>query len=180
MRRYQSNLGREHWTVVKHILKYLRRTRDCMLVYHGDELTPIGYTDSDFQSYADLRKSTSEYVFTLGGATVSWWSIKQTCISYSTMEAEYVAVSEAAKEAVWLRKFLMELGVMAKVVDPMILYYDNSKALCRSREDIIVEKITSEDNLANPFTKALKTKVFLSCIQLRSQMYSLVFEFHGL
>ena len=74
--RYRSNPGREHWTVVKHILKYLRRTRDYMLVYHGDELTPIRYTDSDFQLDADLRKSTSGYVFTLDGATVSWRSIK--------------------------------------------------------------------------------------------------------
>ena len=95
-----------------------------MLVYHGDELAPIGYTDSDFQSYADLRKSTSGYVFTLGGAAVSWRSIKQSCITNSTMEAEYVAT----EEAVWIRKFLMELGVIAKVVDPMILYCDNSGA----------------------------------------------------
>ena len=98
--RYQSNPGREHWTIMKHILKYLRRTRDYMLVYHGDELAPIGYTDSDFQSNADLRKSISGYVFTLGGAAVSWRSIKQSCITDSTMEAEYVAASEAAKEAV--------------------------------------------------------------------------------
>ena len=74
--RYQSNLGREHWIVVKHILKYLKRTRDYMLVYHGDELTLIGYTDSNFHSYVDLRKPTSGYVFTLGGAVVSWRSIK--------------------------------------------------------------------------------------------------------
>ena len=46
--RYQSNPGREHWTTMKHILKYLSRTRDYMLVYHGDELAPIGYTDFDF------------------------------------------------------------------------------------------------------------------------------------
>ena len=46
--RYQSNPGNEHWTIVKHILKYLRRTRDYMLVYHGDDLAPIGYTNSDF------------------------------------------------------------------------------------------------------------------------------------
>ena len=75
--RYQSNLGKKHWTDVKHILKYLRRTRNYMLVYHGDELAPIRYTDSDFQSYAYLRKSTSGSVFTLGGAVVSWRSIKQ-------------------------------------------------------------------------------------------------------
>ena len=79
-----------------------------MLVYYGDELAPIGYTDYDFQSDADLRKSTSRYVFTLGGAAVSWRSIKQSCIADSTMEAEYVVSSEAAKEAVWLRKFLIE------------------------------------------------------------------------
>ena len=60
--RYQSDPGREHWTAMKHILKYLRRTRDYMLVYYGDELAPIGYTNSDFQSDADLRKSTSGYV----------------------------------------------------------------------------------------------------------------------
>ena len=47
--RYQSNPGKEHWIAVKNILKYLRRIRDCMLVYHGDDLAPIGYTDFDFQ-----------------------------------------------------------------------------------------------------------------------------------
>ena len=131
--RYQSNLNREHWTTVKHILKYPRRTRDYMLVYHGDELAPIGYNDSDFQSDVDLRKSTSGYVFTLGGATVSWRSIKQSCIVDSIMEAEYVAVLEAAKEAVWLRKFLMELGVIAKAVDLMILYHDNSRVVALAK-----------------------------------------------
>ena len=155
-----------------------------MLVYHGDELAPIGYIDYDFQSDADLRKSTSRYVFTLGGVAISWKSIKQSCIAHSTMEAEYVAASEATKEVVWLRKFLMELGVIAKVVDPMIQYYDNSGVVAKTKEprnhrkykhierkyhlvreivhrgDIIVEKITSEDNLTDPFTKTLKTKVF--------------------
>ena len=46
--RYQSNPGLKHWQAVKHILKYLRRTRDYMLVYHSEDLIPIGYTDSDF------------------------------------------------------------------------------------------------------------------------------------
>ena len=182
--RYQSNPGREHWTAVKHILKYLRRKRDYMIVYHGDELAPIGYTDSDFQSDANLRKSTSGYVFTLGGVVVSWGSIKQSCIADSTMEAEYMVASEAVKEAVWLRKFLMELGVIANAVDPMIPYCDNSGDVAQAKEprnhrkdkhierkyhlvreivqrgDIMVENIASEDNLVDPFTKALKTKVF--------------------
>ena len=51
--RYQSNPGQGHWTAVKYILKYLRRTRDYMLVYQADDLLPVGYTDSNFQSDRD-------------------------------------------------------------------------------------------------------------------------------
>ena len=105
-----------------------------MLVYHGDELAPIGYTDFDFQLDADLRKSTSGYVFTLGGVVVSWRSIKQSCIDDSTMKAEYVVTLEASKETIWLRKFLMELGVIAKDVDHMILYYDISGDVAQAKE----------------------------------------------
>ena len=131
-----------------------------------------------------MRKSTFGYVFTLGREVVSWRSIKQSCIVDSTMEAEYVAASEATKEAVWLRKLLMELGVITKVVESMILYCDNSEVVAQAKEprnrwkrmhiemkyhpvseivqrgDIIVEKIASKDNLTDPFTNALKTRVF--------------------
>ena len=98
--RYQSNPRPNHWVAVKHILKYLKRTRDYMLVYSGKDLTPLGYTDSNFQSNRDSRKSTSGSVFTLGDGAIVWRSIKQSCIAGSTMEAEYVAASEASKEIV--------------------------------------------------------------------------------
>lgn len=107
--RYQSNPGPDHWTAVKCILKYLRRTRDYMLIYGNDELIPIGYTDSDYMSDKDSRKSTSGYVFMLGGGAISWRSIKQECTADSTSEAEYVTACETAKETVWLKRFLMEL-----------------------------------------------------------------------
>ena len=68
-----------------------------MLFYHCEDLISIGYTNSDFQSDLDFRKSISGYVFTLGGGDISWRSIKQSCIADSTMEAEYVAACEAAK-----------------------------------------------------------------------------------
>ena len=68
---YHSNPRQEHWTVVKHIIKRLKRTRDYMLVYQVDNLVPLGYTDSDFQSDKDSRKSTSGYVFTLGSGAIS-------------------------------------------------------------------------------------------------------------
>ena len=111
--RYQSNPGEEHWIAVKHILKYLRRTRDYMLVYSSGSLETIGYTNSDFQRDIDSRKSTSGYVFTLNGGAICWRSVKQTCVADSTTEAEDVAASKAAKEALWMKKFLMDLEVIA-------------------------------------------------------------------
>ena len=182
--RYQSNPGQAHWTAVKGILKYLKRTRDYKLVYRSDELVPIGYTDSDFQADRDERKSTSGYVFTFGGGAVIWKSVKQKCIADSTMEAEYVAACEAAKEAVWFKNFLVELDVVRGLPKSITLYCDNSGAVANSKEprshkaskhierkyhlvreivergDAQVVKIATEDNLADPFTKALTIKVF--------------------
>ena len=182
--RYQSNPGREHWTAVKHIIKYLKWTRDYMLVYHSDELVPIGYTDSDFQSDMDSRKLISGNVFTLGGGAIDWRSIKQTCVADSTMEAEYVATSEAAKEAVWLRNFLKDLAVVPAIEMSLTMFCDNSGAVANSKEPrshkkakhierkyhlirdivqrghVMVAKIASENNLADPFTKALPQKSF--------------------
>ena len=82
-----------------------------MLIYQDESLEPVGYTNSDLQSDIDSRKSTSGYVFTFGGGAISW-SVKQSSIVDSTMEAEYIAASEAAKEAVWLNNFLMDLEVI--------------------------------------------------------------------
>ena len=90
----------QQWTTVKNIIKYLKRTRDYMLVYQSNSLVPIGYTDSNFQSDKDSRKLTSRNIFTLGGGAISWRSIKQSCVADSTMEAEYLAASEAAKEVI--------------------------------------------------------------------------------
>ena len=61
-----------------------------MLVYRCEDLIPVGYTDSDFQSDLDFRKSKSGCVFTLGGGAITWRSVKQSCIADSTMEAKYV------------------------------------------------------------------------------------------
>ncbi|GER47805.1 gag-pol polyprotein [Striga asiatica] len=132
--RYQSNPGREHWSAVKHILKYLRRTKEYMLVYRAGSLLPLGYSDSDFQSDKDESKSTSGYVFTLGSGAISWRSAKQKCVADSTMEAEYIAASEAAKEAVWLRNFLVDLEVIPSLPRGITVYCDNSGAVANSKE----------------------------------------------
>lgn len=83
--KYQSNLEPLHWVVVKHILKYLRRTIDYMFVYHGEDLIAIGYTDSNFESDCDSRISTLGYVFIVGGGAISWRNAKQCFIADPTM-----------------------------------------------------------------------------------------------
>ncbi|KAA0062190.1 gag/pol protein [Cucumis melo var. makuwa] len=81
-----------------------------------------------------LIKSTSISVFTLNEGAVVWRSIKQSCIADSTMEAEYVAACEVAKEVVWLKKFLTDLEVVPNMHQPITLYCDNSGAVANSRE----------------------------------------------
>ena len=96
--RYQSDPSEEHWIAVNHIFKYLRITTDYILVYQDKSLVPIGYTDSDFQSDLESRKSSSGYVFILGGGAISWRSVKQPTIADSIMEVEYIAASAGVKE----------------------------------------------------------------------------------
>ena len=105
-----------------------------MLVFQDESLVPFGYTYSDFQSDRDSRKSTSRYVFNLGGGAVSWRSVKQSSIANSTMEAKYIAASEATKEAVWLKNFLLDMGVVPSTQSTIILYCDNSRAVENSKE----------------------------------------------
>ena len=121
--RYQSDPGKPHWIAVKNILKYLRRTKDAFLVFGGMEgdLIVKGYTDASFQTDKDDYRSQSGFLFMLNGGTVSWKSSKQSTVADSTTEAEYLAASDAAKEAVWIRKFISDLEVVPSITDPIEL-----------------------------------------------------------
>ncbi|KAK9045900.1 hypothetical protein V6N11_051803 [Hibiscus sabdariffa] len=132
---YQANPGEGHWTAVKNILKYLRRTKDVFLVYGGkEELRIKGYTDASFQTDKDDSRSQSGFVFCLNGGTVSWKSSKQDTVADSTTEAEYVSASEATKEIVRIKKFISELGVVPSISDAVGLYCDNNGAIAQVKE----------------------------------------------
>src|SRR3954464_5997345 len=134
-RKYQANPGESHWTAVKSILKYLRRTKDMFLVYGGeDELIVKGYTDASFQTNRDDFRSQSGYVFILNGGAVSWKSSKQETLVDSTTEVEYLAASKASKEGVWIRDFIFLLGVVPDSANPLDLYCDNSGAITQARK----------------------------------------------
>ncbi|KAL0400370.1 UNVERIFIED_CONTAM: Retrovirus-related Pol polyprotein from transposon TNT 1-94 [Sesamum radiatum] len=104
--RYQACAGEAHWGVVISILKYLKRTKDIFLIYDGGELVLEGYSDASFLSDDDDAKSQSIFLFKLNGGVVAWKSSKQDTTVDSTTEAEYIAASEAAKEAVWMKNYI--------------------------------------------------------------------------
>ncbi|KAK2972394.1 hypothetical protein RJ640_010831 [Escallonia rubra] len=132
--RYQADPGEEHWKVVKTILKYLRRTKDQFLIYGDSDLKIEGYTDASFASDKDDSKSISGYVFTLNGGAVSSKSSKQATVADSVTEAEYIAASEAAKEAVWMKKFISELSVVPSIEESVPLLCDNTGAIAQAKE----------------------------------------------
>ena len=82
----------------------------------------------------DDSKLISGYVFTLNNGTVSWKSFKQQTVADSTTEAEYIAASEAIKEAIWMKKFIIDLKVIPKNEGPVSLYHDNIQAIIQAKE----------------------------------------------
>ncbi|GJT59110.1 retrotransposon protein, putative, ty1-copia subclass [Tanacetum coccineum] len=158
---FQQNPGELHWTVVKNILKVA-----C-------------YTDDGYLTNVDDTKSQTGYVFILNGGAVDWKSTKQSILATSSIEAEYIAASDASKEAVWIRKFISGLGVVPTNEVPMKMYYDNTGDITIGNEtvitkgarhyrtkvhylneviemgDIVREKVHTYDNVTDHFTKAL-------------------------
>jgi hypothetical protein len=132
--RFSSNPTNAHWSAVKRVFRYIASTLDMGLVFRG-ELQPLeGYTDSDWAGDQDTRRSTSGYVFNLGSAAVSWSSKRQPTVALSTCEAEYVGQKNAAKEAVWLQRFLKQIDPNQ---DPglgaTIIYGDNQGAIALAK-----------------------------------------------
>ncbi|KAL8092162.1 hypothetical protein AgCh_034456 [Apium graveolens] len=124
--RFMSNPGREHWEAVKWLLRYLKGTSKVALCFSKKDVILEGFSDADLGGCLDTRKSTTGYIFTLGGTAVSWMSRLQKSVALSTTEAEYMDISEASKEMIWLKNFLEELG---KKQADSALYSDSQSAI---------------------------------------------------
>lgn len=120
--RFLSNPGKEHWNAVKWIMRYLRGTSKLKLSFGMENVQLVAYSDSDLAGDIDTRKSTSGYLIKLCGGAVSWKSRLQV----STTESEFIAVTEASKELLWLKKFLKELGFEQ---NRYVLLCDNQSAI---------------------------------------------------
>ncbi|GJT72888.1 hypothetical protein Tco_1032174, partial [Tanacetum coccineum] len=117
--RFTSNLSRQHWKAITKVFKYLRGTKDYDLPYVGYSSVLEGYSDASWINHVEDSSSTSRWVFLLWGGAISWASKKQTCITGSTMESEFVALAAVRKEAKWLRNLIYEIPIWPKPIVPI-------------------------------------------------------------
>ena len=133
--KYNSNPSEAHLTAVKRILRYLKGTLDITLKYRkSDKDEVLGYTDADYAGDVDDRHSTTGNLFLMSGAPISWFSKKQPIVTLSTAEAEYVALSTATQEAVWIRKLLSDFGVSQSQATTIM--EDNQGAICLAKNPV--------------------------------------------
>ena len=177
--RFTSNLGQDHWKAIIRVLRYLKYTQNFGLHYSRYPAVLEGYCDANWISDTKDSKSTSGFVFILGGGAVSWKSSKQTCIARSTMESEFIALDKAGEEAEWLRHFLEDIPMWPKPVPAICVHCDSQSAIGRAQSHMYngkfrhirrrhntikqllsngimsIEYIKSKENLADPLTKGL-------------------------
>ena len=188
--RYMHDPGKEHWQAVKWILRYILNTVDIGLVFQQDKQDGqcvVGYCDSDYAGDLDKRRSTTGYEFTFAKAPVSWKSTLQSTVALSTTEAEYMAVTEAVKEAIWLQGLLSELGMKQKHIK---VHCDSQSAIHLAKNQVyhartkhidvryhfvreileeggvIIQKIRTTENPADMMTKVVTAVKFKHCLDL--------------
>ncbi len=127
-----QNPGRAHWEALKHVIRYMKGTRERWLVYGTSDDGVMGFSDADRGSSTDHRHSISGYVFTLGGGTISWSSRKWNIVALSSTEAEYMAFTHATKEASWLRYLLTNILDLIVSRFP-IIQCDNRSAIALAK-----------------------------------------------
>jgi len=132
--KFNANPSVSHLTAVKRVLRYLKGTVNLALKYNQTESRAlVGFSDADWAGDQDDRRSTTGNVFLLGGGAVSWLSKKQSTVALSTAVAEYVALSQAAQECVWLRRLLSDLGMDAT---PVVILEDNQGAIAIAKNPV--------------------------------------------
>ena len=165
------------WTAAKRVLRYLKGTiayKLCLGQSCDDKL--VGYSDADWAGDQESRKSTSGNVFLFGGP-ISWTSRRQNCVSLSSMEAEYVALSEACQELAWLRRLLNDFGeiqheaTLINVDNQSCISFVNTERLSRrskhietreryvrelcNKNEVHLQYCPTDSMLADIFTKPL-------------------------
>ena len=156
--RFLTNPGKEHWEAVKWILRYLRGTSKVCLCFGSGKPMLDGYTDSDMAGDVDSRKSISGFMMTFARGAVSWQSKLQKCVALSTTEAEYIDITEGCKEALWMRKFLEELGLKQ---EKYVVYSDSQSAIHFSKNLTFHSRSKHIDVRYHWIRDVLESKIFI-------------------
>ncbi|KAE8655864.1 hypothetical protein F3Y22_tig00117016pilonHSYRG00207 [Hibiscus syriacus] len=182
--RYMESPTTTHFKAAKRILCYLKGTIDFGLFYSvSNDYKLVGYSDSDWGGDIDNRRSTTGFIFFMGDIAFTWMSKKQPIITLSTCEAEYVVATSCVCHAIWLRNLLKEIGLIQKEPTKVCVenkstiplsknsvFHDRSKHIdiryhyireCVARNDVEVEYVKSQDQVADIFTKPLKSEDFI-------------------
>lgn len=185
--RFNANPGRLHWKAAKHVIRYLIGTYSLGINYVKSDKPLYGYADSDWGGNADNRRSCTGLVLMLAEGPISWKSKYQKSVALSTMEAEYVALSETVKEVIYIRRLLSHMNGGTYVSDPTCINCDNQSAIKLSKDNIyhqrskhvdirfhftrqaqekrevIVQYIPSGENPADLLTKSLPKNKISKC-----------------
>lgn len=190
--RFNNNFNLGHWKRLKRILRYLRGTKEYCLRYHNDgPLNDLSaYVDADHAACKDTRRSVTGYVFILANGAISWRSSQQRTVALSSTEAEYMALSSAATEAIWISQLLTELGLKYGKIP---IKCDNTSAISLAKSSgyrprtkhidirhhyvrqlieenkIAVEYVSTDENIADELTKAVskgKLELFIKIFGL--------------
>ena len=136
--RFMSKPGTKHWLAVKWVMRYVKGALGVNLTFRkGEDMRVRGYCDSDYASDLDKSRSITGYVFTVGGNTVSWRSSLQKVVALSTTEAEYMALSDAVREGLWLKGICEEMKLSDDVVD---IHCDSQSAIYLASNFVYREK----------------------------------------
>jgi hypothetical protein len=192
---FNSNPSATHLTAALHVLRYLKGTRNLCIVYKRQphRLTILGHSDSDWGSDTIDRKSFTGYIFMVHGGPATWTAHKQTTVAHSSTDAEYMALSDASREAIARIQFFQELKIPSA---PVLILADSQTAIDIAdgtavnhtkakhiniryyalrhyiQEDkVIVSHIPGSDNIADLFTKALSRQThqrLVNCMGMRN------------
>lgn len=188
VRRFMNNPIKPHWNAVKWILKYIRGSTGLSLVFRKcTDFRIYGFCDSDYAADLDRRRSLSGYTFLSGGCAISWKSSLQKVVVLSTTESEYISLTEAAKEASWLKGLIGEFG---DPQDKVEIFCDSQSALALAKNNVFherkkhievkmhfirdmitggelqVSKVHTSENPADIFTKVLPVSKFKQLLGL--------------
>nr|GFB20766.1 zinc finger, CCHC-type [Tanacetum cinerariifolium] len=134
--RYTSNPSALHWQALGQVFQYLKGTMDYGLTYIGYPFVIEGYSDANWINNMEDHSSTSGWVFLLGGGAISWASTKQTCITSSTIESEFMALAAAGNEAEWLINLVFEIPLWPKPISTTSIRCDNATTLAKAYSQV--------------------------------------------